>query len=306
MVESIKDPLQFPYDMAKELGQIHSINNAFQFPAASAPLTLGLIDIPGDLTAQLNRNIRQGCFYKIVGIDMQVTEFGGTGGGGQVSGFLRYYAPTRGRCEAYRSAFQAMRKQMDIQGVSMRDNSLYDFRVGFSSRTPISGLLRNQASLDGISPLSFTNTTIPRASVFGVHNQSVEPVNNAAPGDLFQPGFDTLLSKSPAAVDFVLNDTALYTGNENSASEDFESIPFQLSYTPGGTDISVSIEWRPDPALYLAVMAGLFEVHVDEADADSAASTLQISTNVMVSGWKSIMGDPSKKSRSRSKKNVKR
>ena len=282
--------------MAKELGQIHSVNQAFTFAHAATPLVAGEIDIPFELSSQLQRTIRQGCMYKIVGIDMTVSEFGGATGGGQVNGFLRYYAPTKGRCEAYRSAFDAMRAQMKIQGLSMRDNPLYDFRVGFNNGT--TGF-RNQAALDGVSGLCFSNPTDLRASVFDVHNESVKPTYTGATGDLFKAGFDTLLSKSPEAVDFVLNDTVMYTGNHDTASTDFETIPFQLSYTPGSTDVSVSLQWRPDPALYLAVMGGLFQVYIDEADGDSGVPELKLDVNVMVSGWKSIMGQPDKKKTTR-------
>mgnify|MGYP004203810207 CR=1 FL=1 len=282
--------------MAKELGQIHSINQSFNFAHAATPLIAGEIDIPFELSSQLQRTIRQGCMYKIVGIDMTVSEFGGTTAGGQVNGFLRYYAPTKGRCEAYRSAFDAMRAQMKIQGISMRDNPLYDFRVGFNTETVG---FRNQASLDGVSPLCFYKPTDLRASVFDVHNESVKPTYTGADGDLFKAGFDTLLSKAPNSVDFVLNDTVMYTGNHDTASTEFETIPFQLSYTPGSTDVSVSLQWRPDPALYLAVMGGLFQVYIDEADGDSGAPTLKLDVNVMVSGWKSIMGQPDKKKTTR-------
>jgi hypothetical protein len=283
--------------MAKELGQIHSINQSFtvNVPQA-APVVAGEIDIPFELSSQLQRTIRQGCMYKIVGIDMTVSESGATGGGGQINGFLRYYAPTKGRCEAYRAAFDAMRKQMQIQGISMRDNPLYDFRVGFNDET--TGF-RNQAALDGVSGLCFSKVADARASVFGVHNESVKPQYTGAAGDLFKAGFDTLLSKAPAEVDFVLNDTVMYTGNHDAASTDFETIPFQLSYAPGSTDVSVSLQWRPDPALYLAVMGGLFQVYIDEADGDSGATALRLEVNVMVSGWKSIMGQPDKKKTTR-------
>lgn len=283
--------------MAKELGQIHTINQRFAVDPTATPLVAGEIDIPFELSSQLQRTIRQGCFYKVVGIDMTVTELGGVNNaGGQVSGFLRYFAPTKGRCEAYRQAFAAMRTQMDIQGISMRDNPMYDFRVGFNDET--TGF-RNQAALDGVSPLSFHKPTDIRASVFDVYNESVRPQYTGPTGDLFKAGFDTLLSKSPDAIDFVLNDTVMYTGNSDAASTDFETIPFQLSFSPGSTDISVSLQWRPDPALYLAVMGGLFQVYIDEADGDNGATSLVIDVAVMCSGWKSIMGNPDKKKTTR-------
>ena len=61
--------------------------------------------------------------------------------------------------------------------------------------------------------------------------------------------------------------------------------------------------WRPDPALYLAVMLGFFEIHLDQVE---GAPTVDISFAFHVSGWKSIMGNPDKKRRRRrSKKKAK-
>jgi hypothetical protein len=54
------------------------------------------------------------------------------------------------------------------------------------------------------------------------------------------------------------------------------------------------------------VLAGQFQVYVEEVNLDGTAPALNINISVHVSGWKSIMGDPSKrKSRSSSKKKSK-
>ena len=82
------------------------------------------------------------------------------------------------------------------------------------------------------------------------------------------------------------------------ASLDYEEIPFQLALS---TDPNVAttgtFQFRPDPALYIAVLAGQFEITIDDLDVGSVLGledvTLDIS--IMVSGWKSIMGNPNKK-----------
>jgi hypothetical protein len=61
----------------------------------------------------------------------------------------------------------------------------------------------------------------------------------------------------------------------------------------GGT---LTWKWRPDPALYLAVMTGNFELVIQEAQ---TTGNLSLEINIMVSGWKSIMGSPDKKRTSR-------
>ncbi len=283
---------------SKELGMIHTANYTCDVTQAGDK---HLLDLPQVLSDQLNTLVRQGNMFKVVGIDMNVTEVGATGGGGQVSGFLRYYAPTKGRCEAYRAAFNAMRAAMKLQGISMTANKQYDFRTVLS---PLSNYI-NQAEIKNVAVLdgSATNalvlhTDLPAypdsSKVFGVHNSSVEPVQTSPQ---FSAGFNTMgVQTSPT--DFVLNDALLYTGNRESANTELEKIPFQLSFTPGDTDISVSLQWRPDPALYLAIMTGQFELEIDELDLDDEATELRISVAVMVSGWKSIMGNPDRKKRS--------
>ena len=52
MVESIKDPLHVPYDMAKELGQIHVVNYT-QAVGTGGPFNAINVDLPGQLTEQL-------------------------------------------------------------------------------------------------------------------------------------------------------------------------------------------------------------------------------------------------------------
>ena len=189
-----------------------------------------------------------------------------------------------------------MKEQMKLQGISMHNNAQYDFRVPINSASTTTGnLFLNQATLDGDEGLALNHTT-EGASIFGVHNRSVEPTNAATlPGELFPAGFNTLIGGPDSSnVDFVLNDRALYTGNENSASLDYQSIPFTLSYTPDSTDLTLSLEWRPDPALFTAVLCGQMQIFIEEVNKDGGAGTLELNTSVMVSGWKSIMGDPQK------------
>ncbi len=284
--------------MAKSLGQIHTINQSALLPTGeTGPFNLLGIDIPGQLTEQLQRNIRCGNYFKLVGIDMTM-DTAGTSGGGEVSGYIRYYAPTRGRCDAFKGAFKAMADIMKVQGISMRDNKMYDFRVPLNESTDTYATFPNHATLDGAEGLALFHGSEPGASVFDVHNRSQQPQYEGAAGDLFQPGFDTLIQGTVGGTDFVLNDTIMYTGNHNFASTEYEEIPFMLSWTPDSTDLTVQVNWRPDPALYLAVLCGQMQVRIVEADFNGEPSSgLNLNFAVHVSGWKSIMGDPDKKRR---------
>ncbi len=291
--------------MAKSLGQIHTVN--FAIDRIDSDSQQGYLDLSAELSAQLQHHVRQGNYFKVVGIDMNVRDTGSGDNGGQISGFLQYYAPTRGRCAAYRSAFTAMRNVMKLQGISMSKDSNYDFRVSFDDADQadlldINGYttLRNRASLDGTNQLCLAGSTQPEADVFGVHNASLAPLSQGTPS--FQSGFNVMgVQNTPT--DFVFGEADLgYTGNDLFANATPEEIPFQLSYTPGSTDISVSLQWRPDPALYMAMAFGQIRFVIDELDLDGQATGLDVDIAVHIAGWKSIMGNPDKPKRLANKK----
>ena len=165
--------------MAKELGQIHTVNDSFTI---SAPGDVSDIDLPGQLSYQLQRTVRQGNFFKIVGIDATL-DLQGAATGGQVTGWLRYYAPTKGRCDAYRGAFKAMKEQMKTQGINTMTNPLYDFKCQMNDSSPAG--FPNLATLDGTNGLSLHSLAVPGASVFGIHNDSVQPVNTGTTSALY-------------------------------------------------------------------------------------------------------------------------
>jgi hypothetical protein len=196
-----------------------------------------------------------------------------------------------------------MKEQMKTQGVDTRTNPLYDFKAPLNELSHLSGAFPNRATLDGTNGLALFNSTVPGASIFDVHNRNVQPTFTGTAGEMFQPGFDTLL-QTTAGTDFVLNDAVPFTGNRNTASTEYEQIPFMLTWTPETTDLAISWNWRPDPALFLAILCGQMSVVVDQVELDGTASAVNLNVAVMVSGWKSIMGDPSKRSRSRSKKKL--
>lgn len=287
---------------AKELGQIHTVKD-------NSSITLGdqgldgtrRIDLAGLLTAQTQRMVRQGNYFKLVGIDISVTpNVTGAADGASISGYFRYYTPTKGRCAAFRHAFKAMADQMSMQGVPMRENKLYDFRVALTNSPTLQNVLKNQATLDGTTGLAL-NAATAGASVFGVYNKSVLPTATTVPvGDLFDEGFDTLLQSGAGKTDFVLNESDVYTGNDDFADLTYSEIPFSVAFAPGAR--TLSFQWRPDPALYVAVLTGNLEMVIEDVDLDGVATSASVDANFQVSGWKSIMSDPDTKKRSRSKR----
>ncbi len=273
---------------AKELGQIHQVDWAFQL----APTASGLVftkDFAFALSEQLQTMVRQGNYFKLVGVDIALDpDPAASNSAGRITGEILYYAPTRQRCAAYRHAFKAMADQMSNQGIPMRSNENYDFRVGLTDfNLPP---LENQATLDGTTALALNNTASAGASVFAVWNESQQPSQTGTV--TFGEGFDTLLASGGAKTDFVLNNqTAIREAD--FASTDFQRIPFQVAY--GGDDTTATFQWRPDPALYVAVMCGLFTVRVNEIQMEPGTVSLNLHTTFSIAGWKSIMGDPEKK-----------
>ncbi len=290
--------------MAKQLGQIHTVN--FLMNDVTTDGDKMDLDLPGELTKQLSQQIRAGNYFKITGIDMTIqSEDDGSGsqvGGGQVSGRLLYYAPTKGRCAAFQGAWLAMKRMLKLQGIDYRQNKLYDFRCPINQQR--AGQFPNASTLDGNTYLCLNHTTEPGSSVFDVHNRSQLPnAINVTGNDAFPPGFNTLIQDEATGTDFVLNDTVLWTGNTDYADTDYEEIPFMMSYTPDTTDVAMSFNWRPDPALYLAIMCGQIQVVLDDVNRDGGATKFDIEIAVHVSGWKSIMSSKhSHRRRSRSSK----
>ena len=285
--------------MAKSLGQIHTLNYIFD---ANDVADSYLVSLPDQLCQQLQTMVRQGQYFKVVGIDMNVTDLSGAQSEGFVSGRLKYYAPTRGRCEAYKQAFRAVQRGMKLQGVNIRGNRNYDFRVAaepLANYTNGSSFL-NVATINGVDALVLSGAGGSDIEVFGNYNANIQPSQTAAVD--FNPGFG--LPGIGLGTDFVLNEGEIFDPSlMRSADVGYESIPFQVAFsdsTSTGTTAATAfqMEWRPDPALYLAVMLGWFEIEYDSIEA-SPNSNLELEVAIHVSGWKSIMGNPDKKRRRR-------
>ena len=275
--------------MAKSLGQIHTIE------AVHGAVTTGnsfLVDLPGKLSEQLQTMVRQGQYFKVVGIDGIAYDVGG----GQatpavISGELRYYAPTRGRCEAYKMAYRAVRKGMELQGINIRGNRNYDFRVPAKDLSNyVNGpAFLNTATIDGTNALALVSGTA-NDSVFTTYNSNIQPSQTASVN--FSEGFG-LPGAAGTTTDFVLNEGEIFDPTlTRSASLGLEAIPFTMAFNP--VNNAYEFMWRPDPALYLAVMCGFFEIHLEQVE---GGPTVDIQFAFHVSGWKSIMGNPDKKRR---------
>ena len=286
---------------AKELGMLHSVN--FSQSITNGSTEIFNHDLSGQLTEQLQRMVRQGQYFKVAGIDIGMTVGASSPTSdlaATVSGKLRYYAPTRGRCEAYRDAFKTMAEAMKGQGISMRDNKFYDFRVPLRDSSSYVNAIpfANGATFNGADELAM-NKAAPNG-VFQVHNESVQPIQTSA---TFSDGFGVYGS---AGNSWVLNPNQQgYQGNHMIADDEFEEIPFQLSYdsvSSQANSSTLSWQWRPDPALYLAILAGQFEFQIEDCTVEGTGGVVALEVTYSIAGWKSIMGNPDKKRRSRRSK----
>lgn len=304
-LKRIKNRICLGFSMAKQLGQIHTAN--FTVTDIQSQGIQYLLDTSSVLSNQLNHMVRQaGNYMKVVGVDMTVSEYGGNQGGGSINGMLRYYAPTRGRCEAIKSAFRAVREGAKLQGVRLTDNKNYDFRVPLRNTSLYSapyGDLTSKATIDGTNEIVLSNTD-GTSGVFDIHNANIEPSQGGVT-PTFSQGYG-IPGTGGAGTDFVLNEGAIFDpAMTNIASVELEEIPFQVSFDPQGDGMVTNWMWRPDPALYLAVLTGQFELYIDEIDVDDDADALTLDIAVHIAGWKSVMGNPDRKRRSKRKSSKK-
>lgn len=295
--------------MPKSLGQIHTLK--FNYECASSYTGTNnahLCDVSGKLTQQFNRQIRQMQNYKMVGVDLvaQLPEDTVFGADRVIcKGRLRYFQPTKGRCDALRTAYHQVRSQMKDRGIDPSDNKGYDFRVlprgasNYATNLAFDNVaLTNNSTLNGTKELAMTDNTASAFEVFDSHNANVRPQITAGTAD-FAEGLQTQIGTIVTATDFVLNDGEISEGNPNFADIAMEEIPFELAYDSTARRVT-QFNWRPDPALYLSVLTGQVEIVLDEISTAGEGGTelpgIEIDCSIHIAGWKSILKRPTSRS----------
>ena len=305
-MKKIIDPVMIGPPMAKSLGLIHTV--PFNYEARYDYIgenKAHLCDVSGKLTQQFNRQIRQMQTYKMVGIDMvaQLPEDSSLLDADRVvcKGRIRYMQPTKGRCDAMRTAYQQLREQMKGRGIDPKDNKGFDFRVlprapsNYASNATFDTVaLTNNSTMDGVTALAMTDNVNSQFEVFDSHNANVRPTITTGTAN-FAEGLRTQIGTITTPTDFVLNDGEISEGNPNFADTQFEEIPFELAYDSTARRVT-QWNWRPDPALYVSVLTGQVEIVLDEISAQGAVLPdlpgIEIDCSIHIAGWKSIVRAP--------------
>lgn len=322
-MKKIIDPINIGEAMPKSLGQIHSTNFNYEVPSgAIGDDECFLCDNSAALSTQFNRNIRMMQSYKWVGTDLviqlpdDVSPSGNDSTVVQVKGRMRYFAPTKGRCQALRDAYSQFRTMAKNQAVNPSKNRLFDFRViprpaaeYAANILAVQNNLKNLTTLDNSNALCMTGGATG-VSVFDSYNAGVNPEDTVPTSADFASGLETW--QSGTQTDFVLNEGLIQSGNPNKADTAMEEIPFVLTYDSVDPNTR-SLQWRPDPALYISVLGGFIEIVLDEITATGATGIgaingVEIDVTHHFAGWKSIVQPPTKNWRrgSSTKKNVAR
>lgn len=276
--------------MPKSLGQIHTVD--FYLNNASST-DRGVLDLPGQLSKQLQHRVRMMNVTKVCGIDLALKGSGEA----TITGEFLYFSPTKGRVEALRKAWQACKDMLRLNGVEYWNNLNYDFRpifedpAGLLLNGALGSQFLNQASLETVGgvpgPLCLVNPPVGYKSVFATYNEGVQPAQTAAVD--FSSGFNVI--EAGTAGDMVLNEGEYINSWVAEANETPESIPFQISLDTANNEASPTFQWRPDPALYLAVLTGQMVVQINQ----SSESNADLLCSVMVAGWKPLGEHDSKK-----------
>lgn len=287
--------------MAKSLGMIHTVNKTLKVNPTGTIDRPYLVDAPQELSEQLQRLIRSGQSFKLVGVDIGLgDDYFDLDDAGAVSGHIEYYTPTKGRIGAWKNGFNAVRTAMKLNGI--RPNKLYDFRTPITNPNTVMNPNEfiNMASLDGnLGAVYLEGAPVEPTdrSLFTIHNDSLAVVASTPNFNVGLGIYDTV-GGDPS--DFVLNEELPFTGNPMHAETSRESIPFQLSWGDG--QATLSFQWRPDPALYVSILLGQFLVYVDEVQSSAKDWEFDLSIAFHIAGWKSISGGKKRVRKSKSKR----
>lgn len=279
--------------MTKELGQIHTVNLTETY---SNPGDQALVDLPGQLSKQLQHMVRNNNIFKLVGIDISASDSVATGATTGVTGVIQYFAPTRGRIDAIKDAYKATRNAMRIQGINVSGNLNYDWRAPIMDPTTMLNAADylNRATLEGGADLCLIDGPAGASSVFEVYNANVQPAQTATVA--FDSGFQVFGSTE----DYVNSEGEyLNAGGHLFASEEMEEIPFSVVYSDAAAGATQNFEWRPDPALYLAILTGQLIVRAEQVTDTGAGSFVTLDMAFHVAGWKSFMGSHHRRHRRR-------
>ena len=311
-------------------GMLHTVHLSMDNPRQDR---FGLVDMSAQLTRKLQKMVRQGAIFKLVGIDGNlrvnlddVTTFPQS----SYAGLFFYISPTKGRCDAWRHAFKSVQKWRSLQGVAPNYN--YDFRVGLDAKQEIEFTLQfgdspisNQAWLERTEDVANSEQGLflknsyaadSYQSIFDVWNMGIE-MNDGGSDPTFGQGWTPYIEDPTGTrnvpMDFVKNEQADLVTNPRGpsyASLEWDTIPWQLSFskfddTAGlmqPANVSATYQWRPVANEYVPVMCGLMMCGITAVSEGGATdSDGKLDFTFHIKGWNPII-KRRRKSRRRGKK----
>lgn len=245
-----------------------------------------LLDLSSELTKSTNSLQRQGQSYFVGGIDIVVQNTdnndpptGNPGTYSQVTGEIRYLAPTKGRVAAFKAGYRQWREALKNAGI--KPNRFQDFRVTPLGKSQYANLVNgvdnqsyppfvNLATLDGVRPLACTNNVSAGYELFTTHNAQ-QAYTQPSASDQSPVGLTRRIDTATGGpIDFVEDEEVLFSGWSMEATTDYVSIPFSASWDDQNN--VYTYHWDPSPNAYLSIMCGWLEIVVQDlvTDGDSA------------------------------------
>lgn len=283
-------------------------------------------DIASQLTAKLQRMVRQCQIFKIANITISPRPTTGDGERDFVcKGQVRYLEPTQGRIAAMKNAFSTIQKWRKLQGIS--PNYEYDFRVGLDAGAtyvetslptgPFGGsypLVNQAVAYHSGVPYSLWcvdtatgGVLIDYNSIFRVYNFGLPDWTSSGDAVSQVSGWNNEAQDLAVGIDvkdYLQNETNMLVGNPwgpKAAHEQLESQSFTVAFNTeeaavadGGQDFSLNLRGNQ----YLQFLNGLFEVRIRDVSGDDNTHTnafFQVTCDVL--GWKSYMKRPTRRSK---------
>ena len=272
-----------------------------------------LIDIPKMLSERYGKLIRQGQLFKIKSAHVRMVNPNSLVQDNLLtaSGRILFYAPTKNRKDAWKSAFRAVANLRKTHGLKSPN---YDFRVGLE---PTYGAVVQQAWVrEEGDTLVLGSEPDNQNGIFAVHNAQLpmnmqtykNPVDERMNG--FGTPYDLVGVNSLQDLDFkegLGGDQGYFV--EGEANLTMESIPFSVSHSGAfdnlGTDDHIGVTNAEHIDVNSFAMCGLVGVLIDTQvpdDTETQTEDYGIQVTLDIERWTPIFSPRKKSKKAKGKK----